>query len=198
VQDVHKCADRSSPRTTCVPKWSPSQRPVLACGSGRRDRAATEFWLLATTARRGARRLRRGRSKAGKTGPPSTPPTTVRQPTPSLRTARPLPPPHAQTATNDRQQQHNNPPDRYPQQQQKNNSSHHHQHHTHPPTQLLSRPVEDCDGSPGLAGIRHLGLDDPSASRPDLHCNFGGRSIRVCRASRYVAHVRQPVRASQR
>src|SRR4029077_16840954 len=35
--------------------------------------------------------------------------------------------------------------------------------HAHP---YLSRPVEDCDGSPALAGIRHLGLDDPSAGRP--------------------------------
>src|SRR6185312_2784979 len=27
---------------------------------------------------------------------------------------------------------------------------------------------------PALAGSRSLGLDDPSADRPVLHCNFGG------------------------
>ena len=27
---------------------------------------------------------------------------------------------------------------------------------------LLSRPVEDCEGCPALAGVRNLGLDDPS------------------------------------
>ena len=26
-------------------------------------------------------------------------------------------------------------------------------------TSLLSRPVEDCEGCPGLAGVRNLGLD---------------------------------------
>ena len=40
----------------------------------------------------------------------------------------------------------------------------------------MSRPVEDCDGCPALAGVRNLGLDDPSAGRPDLHCNFGDRT----------------------
>ena len=34
-----------------------------------------------------------------------------------------------------------------------------------------------------LAGVRNLGLDDPSASRQDSHCNFGDRSIRACRAA---------------
>ena len=48
---------------------------------------------------------------------------------------------------------------------------------------LLSRPVEDCEGCPALAGVRNLGLDDPSAGRPDSHCNFGDRSIRACRAA---------------
>ena len=38
----------------------------------------------------------------------------------------------------------------------------------------LSRPSEDCEGCPALAGVRNLGLDDPSAGRPVLHCNFGG------------------------
>ena len=47
----------------------------------------------------------------------------------------------------------------------------------------LSRPVEDCEGCPALAGVRNLGLDDPSAGRPDSHCNFGDRSIRACRAA---------------
>jgi putative transposase len=47
----------------------------------------------------------------------------------------------------------------------------------------LSRPVEDCEGCPPLAGARNLGLDDPRAVRPDSHCNFGDRSIRACRAT---------------
>ena len=46
----------------------------------------------------------------------------------------------------------------------------------------MSRPVEDCEGCPALAGVRNLGLDDPSAGRPDSHCNFGaGASGRVHR-----------------
>ena len=36
----------------------------------------------------------------------------------------------------------------------------------HPPS-ALSRPVEDCDGYPALAGTRNSALDDPSAGRPD-------------------------------
>ena len=36
--------------------------------------------------------------------------------------------------------------------------------------------------APRLLG-RNLNLDDPSAARPDLHCNFGDRSIRACRAA---------------
>jgi hypothetical protein len=47
----------------------------------------------------------------------------------------------------------------------------------------LSRPVEDCEGCPTLAGVRNLGLDDPSAGRPDSHCNFGDRRIRAGRAT---------------
>ena len=27
---------------------------------------------------------------------------------------------------------------------------------------------------PALAGVRNVGLDDPSAGRPVSHCNFGG------------------------
>ena len=50
-------------------------------------------------------------------------------------------------------------------------------------TFLVSRPVEDCEGCPTLAGVRNLGLDDPSAGRPDLHCNFGDRRIRAGRAA---------------
>ena len=30
------------------------------------------------------------------------------------------------------------------------------------------------EGCPALAGVRNLGLDDPSPDRPVLHCNFGG------------------------
>lgn len=41
AQIVHHRAQR------VVPKWFPNKRPVLACGSGRRDRAATGFWVLA-------------------------------------------------------------------------------------------------------------------------------------------------------
>ena len=55
---------------------------------------------------------------------------------------------------------------------------------TAPPSSLLlSRPVEDCEGCPTLAGVRNLGLDDPSAGRPGLHCNFGDRRIRAGRAA---------------
>jgi hypothetical protein len=43
----------------------------------------------------------------------------------------------------------------------------------------VSRPVEDCEECPALAGVRNLGLDDPSADRPIKHCNFGDRSIQV-------------------
>ena len=45
AQIVHHRAQR------VVPKWSPSKLPVLACGSGRRDRAATGFWVLAMAGR---------------------------------------------------------------------------------------------------------------------------------------------------
>ena len=47
----------------------------------------------------------------------------------------------------------------------------------------MSRPVEDCEGCPALAGVRNLGLDDPSAGRSDSHCNFGVRSIWARRAA---------------
>jgi len=63
---------------------------------------------------------------------------------------------------------------------------HHHRPHRPSPrtaTPHLSRPVEDCDGCPALAGVRNLCLDDPSAGRPDWHCKFGDRRIRACRAA---------------
>ena len=47
----------------------------------------------------------------------------------------------------------------------------------------MSRPLEDCEGRPALAGVRNLGLDDPSAGCSDLHCNFGVRSIWARRAA---------------
>ena len=50
-----------------------------------------------------------------------------------------------------------------------------HRAHTPPKPSHLSRPVEDCEGSPGLVGVRNLGLDDPSPGRPDSPCNFGDR-----------------------
>jgi len=37
----------------------------------------------------------------------------------------------------------------------------------------VSRPLEDCEGCPAFAGVRNLGLDDPSAGCSDLRCNFG-------------------------
>jgi hypothetical protein len=40
------------------------------------------------------------------------------------------------------------------------------------PQQSLSRPVEDCEGCPALAGVRHIGLDNPGADSPHLPCNF--------------------------
>jgi LysR substrate binding domain len=40
---------------------------------------------------------------------------------------------------------------------------------------VVSRPVEGCAECPALAGVRNLGLDDPSPGRPDLPCNFGDR-----------------------
>ncbi len=48
---------------------------------------------------------------------------------------------------------------------------------TSPKTQQQpSRPLENCEGCSVLAGVRNLGLDDPSAGCSDLHCNFGVRS----------------------
>ena len=48
---------------------------------------------------------------------------------------------------------------------------------------MMPRPLEDCAGCPALAGVRNLGLDDPSAGCPDSHCNSGDRRIRACRAA---------------
>ena len=48
----------------------------------------------------------------------------------------------------------------------------------HPNRTHLSRPVEDCERCPALAGVRNLGLDDPGPGRPDSHCNFGGVGAR--------------------
>jgi hypothetical protein len=57
---------------------------------------------------------------------------------------------------------------------------------------VLSRPVEDCEGCPALAGIRNVGLDTPSAGRPDSLCNFGG--VGAWRRSRihHRDHLRRP------
>ena len=60
----------------------------------------------------------------------------------------------------------------------------------HPPA-TMSRPVEDCEGCPALAGVRNLGLDDPSAGRPDSHCNSGDRRIRACRAAAALSQFPQ-------
>ena len=54
----------------------------------------------------------------------------------------------------------------------------------HDAATAMSRPVEDCEGCPALARIRSLGLDDPSAGRPGLHCNFGDRRIRAAAAGK--------------
>ena len=43
----------------------------------------------------------------------------------------------------------------------------------------LSRPLEDCEGCPVLAGVRNLGLDESQRGCSDLHCNFGVRSSRA-------------------
>ena len=43
--------------------------------------------------------------------------------------------------------------------------------------------IEDCEGCPALAGVRNLGLDDPSAGCSDSHRNFGVRSIWARRAA---------------
>ena len=46
-----------------------------------------------------------------------------------------------------------------------------HRHHTVPThlrnRPIMSRPVEDCEGCPALAGVRNLSLDDPSAGCSD-------------------------------
>lgn len=47
----------------------------------------------------------------------------------------------------------------------------------------MSRPLEDCERCPALAGVRNLRLDDPSADRPDSPCNSGDRRIRACRSA---------------
>ena len=49
----------------------------------------------------------------------------------------------------------------------------------HFPSLPLSRPLEDCEGCPVLAGVRNLGLDESQRRCSDLHCNFGGRSSRA-------------------
>ena len=47
------------------------------------------------------------------------------------------------------------------------NNNHHRPHHLFlAPPPLLSRPLQDCEGCPALAGVRNLGLDDPRAVRP--------------------------------
>ena len=43
----------------------------------------------------------------------------------------------------------------------------------------MSRPLEDCEGCPVLAGVRNLGLDDPSAGVQIYVANFGVRSSRA-------------------
>ena len=47
------------------------------------------------------------------------------------------------------------------------------------PPSPLSRPREDCEGCPVLAGVRNLGLDESQRRCSDLHCNFGVRSSRA-------------------
>ncbi len=44
---------------------------------------------------------------------------------------------------------------------------------------LMSRPLEDCEGCPVLAGVRNLGRDESQRRCSDLHCNFGVRSSRA-------------------
>jgi hypothetical protein len=61
----------------------------------------------------------------------------------------------------------------------------------HPNRTFLSRPVEDCEGCPALAGVRNLGLDDPSAGRPDSHCNSGDRRTRAGRAAAALSQFAQ-------
>jgi hypothetical protein len=55
----------------------------------------------------------------------------------------------------------------------------------------MSRPLEDCEGCPALAGVRNLGLDDPSAGCPDSHCNSGDRRIRAGRAAAALSQFPQ-------
>jgi hypothetical protein len=47
------------------------------------------------------------------------------------------------------------------------------------PSHHLSRPLEDCEGCPVLAGVRNLGLDESQRRCSDLHCSFGVRSSRA-------------------
>ena len=49
----------------------------------------------------------------------------------------------------------------------------------HPPPPPLSRPREDCEGCPVLAGVRNSGLDESQRRCSDLHCSFGVRSSRA-------------------
>ena len=57
--------------------------------------------------------------------------------------------------------------------------------------QGLSSPVEDCEGCPALAGIRNVGLDTPSARRPDSLCNFGGVGPRRRSRIHHRDHLRR-------
>jgi hypothetical protein len=63
----------------------------------------------------------------------------------------------------------------------------------HPNRTFLSSPVEDCEGCPALAGIRNVGLDTPSARRPDSLCNFGGVGPRRRSRMHHRDHLRQPM-----
>ena len=47
------------------------------------------------------------------------------------------------------------------------------------PPSPLSRPREDCEGCPVLAGVRNSGLDESQRRCSDLHCSFGVRSSRA-------------------
>jgi hypothetical protein len=82
---------------------------------------------------------------------------------------------------------------------QSHSHTHHLRHCCHRRRRPLSRPLEHCEGRPAPAGVRNLGLDDPTKGRPDSHCNFDDRSIRACRPGRtggtvrHARHRRAPV-----
>ena len=42
---------------------------------------------------------------------------------------------------------------------------------------LRDRQFTRSAGCSALAGVRNLGLNDPSPDRPDSHCNFGGVTL---------------------